>query len=112
MRTAFLLLLLLTGCASHRVSLRTALVQTVDALHAAHAEAIHLGAIGYYPCELTATFAVGVSLNGDLMVAPNELTIGASGRRGSTVTITMRSTACGAVAGGTLPLLLDNGRSP
>lgn len=95
-------LLLLASCSSPTISLQSALVQTVQALHAAHEESLRLGPIGYYPCTLTAIFQLGMSADGKLE-ASQAATLGASASSSSTVQVVMKARACGAT--GVEPLL-------
>jgi hypothetical protein len=102
--------LALSGCSlistssTQPVSLQTALVQTVDALSAAHAEVETEGVVGYYPCTLSASFNVAsaTSVGGSLAQSASsstdsivsELSGSHSSSQGNQVTVLLASPMC------------------
>lgn len=109
--------LALVGC-GHNISLDAALQQTQEALINARNRAAQHSGVGFYPCQMTASYTVNGSNSGGLQtvkgstVLPSGPTLGLSSGRGSTVTVTFKSKECGAVpAPGELPIATPLNRS-
>ncbi|WP_294534364.1 hypothetical protein [uncultured Rhodoblastus sp.] len=118
------LLFFVAGCASQNVAdpnaitLKQALVDTVDALDAAHQESLlHRTNFGFYGCTVTAVFNISATAGQDNKLALTAsgppatilpVSLGASGSvestasgtRGNTVTILLATKPCLASAGG------------
>jgi hypothetical protein len=92
--------LALGACSAIRpVPLPAAATEIEDAMAAMRAEAAKVGPAGLYPCDATVVLSVtgqaGATLGG-VSLEGAKLGVTASNSTGNTVTITLRSAACGA----------------